>query len=284
MNASSNSVETLDRLCAPAGDASRPPRTLVVLAHPDDETVSASSRLTRIEVAALLYVTDGAPRDGRDAQRAGFETINAYAQARRAETLRALAHAGISSERAAFLNYADQQAAFNLLQITADLQRWIVHTQPEALLTHPYEGGHPDHDAVAFAAHACVEMIAREGGATPPVIIEFTSYHECRGDWVFGGFLPGADVVERVVTLNPDARALKQRLVACYRSQADLLQSVPLEEERFRLAPHYDFTRPPHEGPPLYERHGWGVTISDWCALATDATERLHSGHTAARA
>ncbi len=274
-----NGAELLDRLCAPAGDPSRPPRTLMVLAHPDDETVGASSRLTRIEVAALVYVTDGAPRDGHDAHAAGFATIEEYAQARRAETLRALAHAGISSERAAFLDYPDQQAAFNLLPLATDLRRWIVATRPEIILTHPYEGGHPDHDAVAFAVHAAVATPIPEGHKQP-VIIEFTSYH-ARGDgWAFGEFLPAPDVAERAVPLTADGQALKQRLLSCYRSQATTLQGVPLEQERFRIAPTYDFTRPPHEDQVLYERHSWGMTVSNWCALAAAANELLHSAQT----
>lgn len=272
-------VDLLDRLCAPAGDPSPPPRTLFVLAHPDDESVGASSRLTRVELAGLIYVTDGAPRDGRDAHAAGFSTIDEYAQARRAETLRALAHAGISSERAEFLNYPDQQAAFNLLSLTEALHRWILSTGPDVVLTHPYEGGHPDHDAVAFAVHAATATLTREGH-TAPAIIEFTSYH-ARGDgWRFGEFLPANGATERVVFLNADSRTLKQRLLACHQSQAHLLQSVPTEQERFRFAPDYDFTRPPHDGPVLYEHHDWGLTVRDWCTLASDATARLQSRQT----
>ncbi len=273
--------ELLDRLGAPAGDPSPPPRTLLVLAHPDDETVGASSRLTRIELAGLIYVTDGAPRDGHDAVVAGFSSAEEYAHARRAETLRALAHAGISSERAVFLNYPQHQVAFRLWPLTADLRRWILGTRPEVVLTHPYEGGHPDNDAVAFAVQAAVATIAREMG-TAPVRMEFTSYHACGDGWVFGEFLPTRPVMpEHVVPLTADGRALKQRLIACYPSQASTLQNVPLEQERFRVAPDYDFTRPPHEGAPLYARFPLGLTVRDWCALASTATERLQRTHLA---
>lgn len=274
------SSDLLDRLCAPAGDPSSPPRTLWVLAHPDDETVGASSRLTRVEMAALIYATDGAPRDGRDALRAGFASIEAYAQARRAETLRALAHAGISSEHAVFLDYPDQQAAFNLVTLTIDLREWIVGSHPEVVLTHSYEGGHPDHDAVAFAVHAATTTLAREGRETP-AILEFTSYHAQADGWVFGRFLPRSEVDERIIPLNAAARALKQRQLACHHSQAATLQGVPLDQERFREAPAYDFTRPPHEGQLLYERHDWGLNGREWCALASAATERLQSGQAA---
>jgi N-acetylglucosamine malate deacetylase 2 len=88
-------------------------------------------------------------------------------------------------------------------------------------------------------------------------------------------------VDERIVSLNADARALKQRQLACHHSQAATLRGVPLDQERFRVAPAYDFTRPPHEGQVLYERHDWGLNVRDWCALAADATERLQSGQAA---
>jgi LmbE family N-acetylglucosaminyl deacetylase len=281
MSESPAAVELLERLCAPPGDRLPPPRTLFVLAHPDDETVGASSRLTRAEVAALVYATDGAPCDGHDARAAECETIEAYAQTRRSETLRALAHAGISSERAVFLDYPDQKAAFNLLPLTADLHRWILRTHPEIVLTHPYEGGHPDHDAVAFAVHAAVTTLARERHANPTVI-EFTSYHACGEGWTFAEFLPAPEATEeRIIQLNADAQALKQRLLACHQSQVRTLSAVPVDRERFRIAPNYDFTRPPHAGQVLYERYDWGLTIDAWCALAADATERLQKSQAA---
>jgi LmbE family N-acetylglucosaminyl deacetylase len=270
--------EMLDRLCAPAGDPSPPPRTLLALAHPDDETVGASSRLTRIEAAAFLYATDGAPRDGRDARAAGCASIDDYADMRRSETLRALAHVGVTSERAVFLGYPDQQAAYRLLPLTADLRRWIIATRPEIVLTHPYEGGHPDHDAVAFAVHAAVAALTHEDAGAPPVVIEFTSYHARGNERTFAEFLPAPESPERTVRLTPDGQALKKRLLACHRSQAAKWKSMPLAEERFRLAPAYDFTRPPHDGQALYERFA-GITAKTWCELAAEANDHLAQAH-----
>jgi N-acetylglucosamine malate deacetylase 2 len=40
--------------------------------------------------------------------------------------------------------------------------------------------------------------------------------------------------------------------------------------ERFRDAPAYDFTRPPHEGPLMYERWNFDLSGAGWrkCACA----------------
>jgi LmbE family N-acetylglucosaminyl deacetylase len=280
---SSIGMEMLDRLCAPPGDPLPAPRTLLVLAHPDDETVGASSRLPRINPAAFVYVTNGAPDTGSAPHTTDDVSCAEYAWLRRAEARRALAHVGVSSERAVFLDYPHRRAAYQLVPLTVDLRRWILATRPEVVLTHSYEGGHPDHDAVAFAVHAAVLALIHEQRDVP-VVIEFTSYHGSGDNWVFSQFLPAPDGVECTISLTPDMQALKQRLLGCYHSQALALDAVPLEQERFRLAPVYDFTRPPHPGTVLYERYSWGMKVREWCALASAATERLQNASLAATA
>src|SRR5688572_24731924 len=84
------------------------PATMVVGAHPDDETVSAGSRLPRLAQARFVCVTDGAPRDGLDAGRHGLG-IAAYAQARRRELLAVLALCGIAPDQVDWLDCPDQQ-------------------------------------------------------------------------------------------------------------------------------------------------------------------------------
>jgi LmbE family N-acetylglucosaminyl deacetylase len=265
--------ERLARFCAATPHDA--PRTMVVCAHPDDETAGAGARLAALGDAELICLTDGAPADGRDQHRLGFATRAAYARARRAERRAALALAGIGDARVHDLDVADQEAAYHLPTLARTLAAWLAARRPDVVLTHPYEGGHPDHDASAFAVHAAVRRLAMRG-AQAPAIIEMTSYHARGGRIALGTFLPAREHLVRTIVLGAASRARKQRMIGCYASQRAMLRTFPIARERFRLAPRYDFTRPPHAGRLWYEWFGWGgMTGRRWCALAAEALAQL---------
>lgn len=250
------------------------PSVLIVAAHPDDEVIGASTLLMRVPELWLLHVTDGAPRDLRDAHAAGCAGWQDYARARRAELAVSLAAAGITVNRAETLGIPDQGASFRLVGLAEALAERCGELRPEVVVTHPYEGGHPDHDACAFAVRAACALLARKRSATP-AIVEMTSYHAGPGGLATSRFLerPGLEVT--TLALDPAARETKQRLIACFTTQQRMLAAFPVEVERFRAAPAYHFTRPPHEGRLFYENFDWGVHGIRWRSLAQDALTAL---------
>ena len=141
------------------------------------------------------------------------------------------------------------------------------------MLTHAYEGGHPDHDAAAFAVRAALALLAARG-APVPAAAEFPSYHARGPAMVFGRFLPGGPRA-RAARLSPEEHALKRQMLDCFATQRAVIARFPTHTERFRPAPDYDFRRPPHPGRLLYERFGWGMTGKEWRALARAATRTL---------
>jgi N-acetylglucosamine malate deacetylase 2 len=267
-------ADRLRRMCAPLDNPEPAPSTLAVVAHPDDEVVGAGMRLPRLQRITLVHVTDGAPRNMRDAQGAGFETREAYARARRNELAAALALAGIDRRQALELSFVDQEASLNLVDLALSITELLQDTGPELVLTHPYEGGHPDHDATAFAVRAACRRL-EERGIQPPTLVELTSYHDRGGRLAVFEFLPHSDCEVTTVFLSERERDLKRQMVECYKTQQQVLRAFPIELERFRPAPPYDFTRPPHTGRLYYEHFDWGMTGDRWRSLASQALRVL---------
>src|SRR5690349_7419638 len=87
---------------------------LIVAAHPDDEIIGLGAQLRLLDHVAIAHVTDGAPANLADAERAGFASREAYALARREEVGRALAAVGCRKPHLFGLNVVDQTASLNL--------------------------------------------------------------------------------------------------------------------------------------------------------------------------
>ncbi|HZU26188.1 MAG TPA: PIG-L deacetylase family protein [Bryobacteraceae bacterium] len=255
-----------------------PDPILLVVAHADDEVIGAGAWLARLPDdqkprVTIAYITDSAPENPWFAREAGFATRDEYAAARRSERDAALQIAGISPGQCRDFGFGDQQSFRNLVEITSRISKLVDELRPSVILTHPYEGGHPDHDSAAFA----VRQAATAGNVQ---VREFTSYHAAPQGLETGRFLPFPGSPEHVLTLTEAERALKRSMFACHRTQARVLAWFDIAEERFRPAPDYDFTRPPHPGTLHYESLDWGITGEMWRAHAAEALELLAAGCT----
>ncbi len=257
-----------------AGDRPIAARLLIVVAHPDDETIGIGAQLYRLRDALLVHVTDGAPRDAEDARRHGFAVPAEYAAARREELAAALAAGEALGVRTAELGMPDKEVFLDLAGLARRLAEMLRREHPAAVLTHPYEGGHPDHDAAAFAVRAACRLLA---AADRPVIVEMPFYHASDGQMITGRFLPG-ETEEVVVWLGEADLARKRRMIDCFSTQRDVLACFEVGPERFRLAPAYNFREPPQAGALLYETFGWGISGRDWRQRASQALDALGLG------
>lgn len=248
---------------------------LVVAAHPGDETIGAAGLMTRLEHCHVFYITDGAPHDRRRWSAAGARTRGDYARIRRDERNRALALAGVEPRNASSLGVADLEATRALTAIAQRVSTLMLLLRPDFVITHAYEGGHPDHDAASLGVWAATHMVARRG-VKPPPIVEMALYHGSPGHAVMGEFMLWPGAVEVELALTEDERWRKQAMFDCYGSQALALAPFRgLAVERYRMAPTYDFTRPPHEGPLLYEQRELDITGAEWREQAIHAQRVL---------
>lgn len=242
-------------------------KTLVVVAHPDDEAVGCGLLLQRSPSTAVAFMTDGAPKNRYfwDA----YKSRQNYATVRRRESERAIAQIeGLSAER---FDAPDQELFRHLDQARDWLSLVVDLHRPNAIVTHSYEGGHPDHDACSFLC----SLIGRQFGLP---VWEMPLYRRSNDRLVRQRFLDGDADISLVATERERNR--KQKMISSYRSQLEFLNEFQTVAEDYRPQPAYDFSRPPHEGQLNYESWGWRISGVNLCnaferALRTKREERV---------
>lgn len=236
-------------------------KTLLVLAHPDDEVLFwPLIARTPADKLALAYVTDGSAGGA------------CRPEARVGETRRMLASLGSPSTAAAFLGQAsglpDGVLHLHLDQAWTALAAWAEGLGPVArIYTHAWEGGHQDHDA----CHALALALADKTGAARAG--QVACYR--RPD---GGFAPYSLLDPIAANGAPDrlimTGAERRAMASCiwrYPSQwkswvglgPPLLTRLALDAT-FPLQPvsRTRIDERPHAGPLLYEARG-GPSFAD---------------------
>lgn len=180
----------------------------------------------------IVHVTDGAESLGAE-----------HAKRRRHEVASSLARGGIAPERLLpSLGFVDMWSVRSLEAMVSTLRTLIERIAPSWILTHPYEGGHPDHDAVAFAVRNVVDAL----GARAPLLWEAAGYHRGADRSLRRGeFVTDASEVTIEIPLSAEDLRQKDGMLACFESQPLLQLLLPFPTERFRPAPRYDFSQPP---------------------------------------
>ncbi len=241
----------------------------VILAHPDDETIGCGALLSRLQNVTVIIVTDGAPRNERDAREFGFPARVAYAK-RRAEELRsALCIAGVCDRQVVQLGFVDQEVCRSLVLLSRRLASFFRAKGIAAVLTHAFEGGHPDHDGTAFCVHMAGQLLL----ARAPDLVEMPYYHCGPNGMQTQRFCDGEDEV--VIALSLKERKAKIRMLEAHASQAKTLRAFSPIFERFRSAKHYDFKHLPNGGRTLYENYDWGLRPQEWSTLVRTAYDEI---------
>jgi LmbE family N-acetylglucosaminyl deacetylase len=227
-------------------------KVLVIVAHPDDEAVGCGILLQRMRSPSVAFMTDGAPADRYfwDA----YKSRQNYSTVRRRESQMALAQLGFV--KVGRFDEPDQELYRNLAEAREWLALAVEQDRPGAILTHAYEGGHPDHDACSFLG-------AVIGRTFDIPVWEMPLYRLINERLVRQRFVDCDDNVTIVAT--QDERNRKQKMISSYRSQLEFLTEFQTVAEDYRPQPEHDFLQPPHEGILNYESWGWGISGRDLC-------------------
>jgi LmbE family N-acetylglucosaminyl deacetylase len=236
-------------------------RTVVIVAHPDDESIACGGLLQRMSEPCVVFATDGAPEDDYFWRRYGSREN--YAAIREEEARAALAEVGAREVEFLARRSAEpliDQRLYRALPVAFSALAGLIETRrPDCLLTLAYEGGHPDHDAVSF-------LSAQLGKFFSLPVWEAPLYHRSlAGEGIHQRFVEeGNEVISNSVA-GVELQA-KQRMLACYKSQFSALPSFSIELERFRPQAAYDYNRRPHQGKLNYEVWQWRMSPEEVCS------------------
>ncbi len=230
-------------------------RTLVIVAHPDDEAVTCAALMQRMREPHVLFCTDAAPLDPYFWSRHGSR--EAYSEIRQKEARAALSRVGVTNVE--FLktrsgeHIIDQQLFEHLPEAADAALQVISRVRPEALLTLAYEGGHPDHDSCNFITSVVARDRSLPCWEMPVDHLFHKEEHHFQTPMI---------ARQPITLLHPSDEeiARKRQALEAYASQGKFLVRFASVDESFRPLPEYDYAQPPHAGVLNYEAWQWSMT------------------------
>jgi LmbE family N-acetylglucosaminyl deacetylase len=221
--------------------------TLVLVAHPDDESVGCGILLQRVkdasvllstDGASILLCTDGAPARARPWYTRTFHNREKYARRRLAEVRAASNVVGV--RKLITTGIQDQMLYRSLDRAAAIIARYVIENRPDSILSHAFEAGHPDHDCCAFLARWAgrkfslpvweMPLYYRPTPSSPLIYQQFL-----RSIGNETSFCPAPDELRR-----------KELMLSQHRSQAAVISEFNKTRELFRPQPPYDFSVNPN--------------------------------------
>ena len=199
---------------------------LLLVAHSDDEVLGCSVIMSRLRRLTIMYATEA---------RVSHDGI---AGKRLEEALAALKVLGLAP-----IVLPCGLPDGSLVKHTRVLASLIADRLPDTalLITHAFEGGHPDHDACALAAQMARDAEEERSGCRV-AHLEFAIYAHTDGAIRTNAFPKDAQPSAAVLALSPQEQVLKKRALGEFASQRHVVDRFPLQHEALRRALRYDFS------------------------------------------
>lgn len=250
-------------------------QTLVLVAHPDDETGGCAGLLQRLADPVVVFATEGAPADKFFWGPYGSQRN--YASIRRYEAAAALATAGV--QRIEFLtDHSSQgheptdQRLYCALPAAFDaVCKLIRKYEPDSVIVPAYEGGHPDHDACSVLG----ALLRRSFGHLH--VCEMPLYHRSDAGTLVCKRFRQSNGTEVEVELSVKEIQIRAAMAAQYASQPDLGEYIAAGIEYYRPQVDYDYSQPPHAGLLNYQVWRWPISPESVCREFMKSLSTSHS-------
>jgi LmbE family N-acetylglucosaminyl deacetylase len=223
-------------ICSPQ-TAPKKENVLYFFAHQDDE----------IDVAAKIVVD---LRNGRNVYCAWLTKgdMGGPAPEREKESRAVMALLKVPEQNLFFLGYPDQHAYLHLDDAYRDFLEIAEKVKPVEIMSHAYEGGNIDHDAVSLLATLAAKKLKA-------VHLEFPDSNMYKGKAQIWKFLPRGDTKTLYTPMDKDLYDLKMSTIKMYPTQKTLgtyeigcdKKSLKKNGEPYRVAPVYDYASLPAE-------------------------------------
>ncbi len=259
-----------------AGQSTQPPRCSVIVAHAGDEIFGAGCLISKLMDVTILHATDGIGVELKHQSDSRFQKHDDHSDRIHGECLAALALANVPEDKVIDFSLPQYGLAQRLTYLTRKITAFLQQSRSDIILTHPYEGGHPDHDAIAFATHSALRIL-NHNGFKPPAVFEMALYPSGKPIAKVPEFLARMDSESTTLLLDERSQKLKEEMYSCLKTQHDVVRASPANFERFRRPPRYDFTQLPQAGKLHYEHFDWAINADEWLALSTHAWSQLFS-------
>lgn len=219
-------------------DLLRGKRILLIVAHPDDESLGAGILLQRNPNTHVVFCTSGAPHRLSIWRRFGSPWH--YARIRENEARAALRIAGI--EDFTFLRFRDGKLYRALPKLYGRLAKIVNTWKPLLIVTHAFEGGHQDHDVCSF-------LCARLSLSFNVPVQEMPLYRPDSGNGhlVYQTFRESNNEGELLEPTSAELQT-KQKMVSAHESQGAVTSEFDVARELFRPQLRHDYQRPAAEG------------------------------------
>jgi LmbE family N-acetylglucosaminyl deacetylase len=213
-------------------------RILLIVAHPDDESLGAGILLQRNPNVHVVFCTSGAPNRLSIWRRFGSPWH--YARIREREARTALRIAG--NEQCTFLRFRDGKLYSALPRLNRRLAGIVKRWKAELIVTHAFEGGHQDHDVCSF-------LCARLSQNFDVPVQEMPLYrpNPAAGGLVYQTFATDMGEVE-CLQPTPAELETKQKMVAAHKSQDAVTSEFNMSREVFRAQISHNYLQPATEG------------------------------------
>lgn len=213
-------------------------KTLLLVAHPDDESISSSFFLQRQQHSYVAFATSGGYTTPDRLNRVHLPSLSAYASKREEEALNALRLVP-GTEGREFFRLPDSRLHQHLAEFFKMLSDAVQRHKSDFLLTHALEGGHSDHDCCSFMASRIRERFNVN-------VWEMPTYHRQGFRILSQEFREGTDDTTVVATPSEMERTTKRAMLECHNTQATLnvfgeLGIDVAAPELYRLQRAYDY-------------------------------------------